>query len=174
VPSLHDLGCVTYCLGGRRRRCRKLLNRRSAQAVDCPSVTVGYPESLSDRARSGHGIDPQRMTAAPCRGWPASGPGRLLPGPWLLTGGGAEAPRSRVAVGHFRRKREAPLTVEGHPRTLSGPSPDPGLATALHLPLACVVVDQVAIVRPGSSADSCQRDVSYFHRALPIRVRRAA
>ena len=33
---------------------------------------------------------------APCRGWPASGPGRLLPGPWLLTGVFAEAPGSSV------------------------------------------------------------------------------
>jgi hypothetical protein len=24
--------------------------------------------------------------AAPCRGWPASGPGRLWPGPWFLAG----------------------------------------------------------------------------------------
>jgi hypothetical protein len=112
---------ATHCLG-RERRCRKLLNRRSARAAGCSSVTVRYPGSLSDRARSGHGIDPQRMTAAPCRGWPASGPGRLLPGPWLLTGGVQRLRRSRVAEGHFRRKREAPLTVEGHPRTLSGPS----------------------------------------------------
>jgi hypothetical protein len=29
-----------------------------------------------------------------------------------------------VAEGYFRRKREAPLTVEGCRRTLSGPSPD--------------------------------------------------
>jgi hypothetical protein len=40
-------------------------------------------------------------------------------------------------------------------RTLSGPSPDPCLTTAPHLPGACVVVDQVVIVRPGNSADSC-------------------
>ena len=38
-------------------------------------------------------------------------PGRLAPVPWNLTGGGTEAPRSMVAEGHFRRKREAPLTV---------------------------------------------------------------
>jgi hypothetical protein len=53
--------------------------------------------------------------------------------PLFLTGGGAEAPRSRVAVGHFRRKREAPLTVEGRPRTLSGPFPDPAAARPLPL-----------------------------------------
>src|SRR5271157_1595179 len=39
-----------------------------------------------------------------------------------------------VAEGHFRRKREAPLTVEGCRRTLSGPSPDPSVSTALHFP----------------------------------------
>jgi hypothetical protein len=47
-----------------------------------------------------------------------SGPGRPPPGPWLPTAGGA-APRSRVAEGHFRRARETPLTVEGHPANLS-------------------------------------------------------
>ena len=29
---------------------------------------------------------PRRDARAPCRGWPASGPGRLRPGPWFLTG----------------------------------------------------------------------------------------
>ena len=43
---------------------------------------------------------------------------------------------SRVAEGHFRRKRSAPLTVEGCPRTLSGPSLDPSLITVLCLPRA--------------------------------------
>jgi hypothetical protein len=38
--------------------------------------------------------------------------------------------RSRVAKGHFRRKRKAPLTVEGCRRTLSGPSPDPSSAVS--------------------------------------------
>src|SRR5271166_692178 len=33
---------------------------------------------------------------APCRGWPASGPGRLRPGPWFLTGVPAEAPGSSM------------------------------------------------------------------------------
>jgi Clp amino terminal domain, pathogenicity island component len=42
-----------------------------------------------------------------------------------------------------------------------------GPTTALHLSVACVVVDQVAMVRPGSSVDSCQRDVSYCHRDGP-------
>ena len=114
------------CLGGRKRRGRKLLNRRSARTAACPAVTVRYPGLLSDRAHSRHGIAPllddcctlQGMARVPIRaGY------RLALGFWPE--GGAEAPRSRVAAGHFRRKREAPLTVEGHPRTLSGPSPDP-------------------------------------------------
>ena len=33
---------------------------------------------------------------AACRGWPASGPGRLRPGPWFLTGVSAEAPGSSM------------------------------------------------------------------------------
>ena len=129
---------ATYCFGGRERRCRKLRNRRSARAAACPSVSVRYPELLSDRARSRHGVDPQRMTAAPCRGWPASGSGQAPD--WPLGFWPEEVQRlrrSRVAGGHFRRKREAPLTVERHPRTLSGPSPDaqalPRLCTFLPL-----------------------------------------
>src|SRR5436309_3537256 len=64
--------------------------------------------------------------------------GRLPPGPWSLAGGGAEAPRSRAGPEDdfceaVRNDLRVPLTVEGHPRTLSGPSPDPGLTTALHL-----------------------------------------
>ena len=122
-------------LRGPERRCRKLLNRRSARAADCPSVTVGYPGSLTGRARSGHGVDPQKMTAAPCMGWPASGPGRLAPGAWFLTGGGGSG-RARVAVGHFRRKREAPLMVEGtsgHGAGHLGPGPDHGSAPSRRL-----------------------------------------
>ena len=44
------------------------------------------------------------------------------------------------------RKREAPLTVEGHPRTLSGPSPDRSVITAVIFS-GCVVVDQVVTVK---------------------------
>ena len=35
-----------------------------------------------------------RLPSWPCRGWPASGPGRLPPGPYLLTGVSAETPVS--------------------------------------------------------------------------------
>jgi hypothetical protein len=35
------------------------------------------------------------------------------------------------------------LTVEGHPRTLSGPSPDPGFTTALHEPTFEVLLMRV-------------------------------
>jgi len=52
------VACAIDCLGGRKRRGRKLLNRRSARTAACPSVTVRYPGLLSDRARSGHGIAP--------------------------------------------------------------------------------------------------------------------
>jgi hypothetical protein len=52
-----------------------------------------------------------------------------------------------VAVGHFRRKREAPLTVEGHPpdteRAIPGPLVLPPLCT---FP-GCVVVDQVVTAK---------------------------
>jgi len=39
---------------------------------------------------------PVASRAAPCRGWPASGPGRLRPGPWSLTGVLVEAPASSM------------------------------------------------------------------------------
>jgi hypothetical protein len=42
------------------------------------------------------------------------------------------------------------LRLEGRTRTLSGPSPALGLTTALHLPGACVAVDQVVISGPAA------------------------
>ena len=39
-----------------------------------------------------------RSPSWPCRGWPASGPGRLPPGPRLLTGVSAETPVSSVGL----------------------------------------------------------------------------
>jgi hypothetical protein len=133
---------ATYCFGGRERRCRKLRNRRSAKAAACPLVSVRYPGLLSDRARSGHGVDPQGMTAAPCRGWPASGPGRLRLALGFWPEGVQRLRRSRVTGGHFRRKREAPLTVEGHPDTERAIPGHPGPTTALHLLATRVIVDQ--------------------------------
>jgi hypothetical protein len=38
----------------------------------------------------------QKAEAVPCREWPASGPGRLRPGPWFLVGVSAEAPGSSM------------------------------------------------------------------------------
>ena len=71
-----------------------------------------------------------------CREWPASGPGRLPLGPWFLTGGVQSFRRSRVGPeDHFCETvvndLRVPLTAEGHPRTLSGSSPDPTPASAL-------------------------------------------
>jgi hypothetical protein len=41
------------------------------------------------------------ISPAACRGWPASGAGRLRPGPWFLTGVSAEAPGSSM-TSHVR------------------------------------------------------------------------
>ena len=49
------------------------------------------PEKHRDRAQQ-H----DAQAARTCRGWPASGPGRLPPGPCPLTGVPAEAPGSSV------------------------------------------------------------------------------
>jgi hypothetical protein len=34
---------ATYCLGGRERRSRELLNHSSEPVSGCPLMTVGYP-----------------------------------------------------------------------------------------------------------------------------------
>jgi hypothetical protein len=91
-------------------------------AADTTSAMVHDAGTSSPWSSSSDGTA-GRVLPARNRGWPASGPGRLWPVPWSLAGGDTEAPRSRVAEGHFRRKRKAPLTVEGCRRTLSGPSP---------------------------------------------------
>ena len=53
-PSLFRHYCATVCLEDRGPVCAGLLVRRSAGIVACPRVAVRYPESLIDRARSGH------------------------------------------------------------------------------------------------------------------------
>ena len=100
------------------------------------SFLLGVRNGCRSPGLSGQSVRRLREVPAPCRGWPASGPGRFRPGPWSLAGGGTGAPRSMVAQGHFRRKREAPLTVEGCRRTLSGPSTDLSLAGVLNLVLS--------------------------------------
>ena len=158
---------ATYCFGGRERRCRKLRNRRSAQAAACPSVSVRYPGLLSDRARSGHGVDLQRMTAAPCR----DGPRPVRAGSRLALGfwpeGGAEAPTLKGGRRPFPKETRSVLDGGGPApdteRAIPGPRPHHGSAPSCHSRRCGPGV----IVRPGSSADSCQRDLSYWHRAWP-------
>ena len=116
--------------------------RGSGERYALPTVAAGCRWSLlllspllSTRRKPSVATGP-----AACRGWPASGPGRLPPGPRFLTGGGAEAPTLKgwvpkmLSAKRFERIFGCLLTVEGHPRTLSGPSPDPGFTTALHEP----------------------------------------
>jgi hypothetical protein len=75
--------------------------------------------------------------AAPCRGWPASGPGRLRPGPWSLTGvrrgSGVKRDVACTFIRHLSPVLVVPrslsrLRLEERTRTLSGPSPDPSPA----------------------------------------------
>jgi hypothetical protein len=95
-----------------------------------PALTAESGTQRARRLRSRLAVGTP-LPPAPCRGWPASGPGRLPPGPWFLTGGGAEAPPLKgwvpkmLSAKRSERIFGCPLTVEGHPRTLSGPSPDP-------------------------------------------------
>jgi hypothetical protein len=76
-----------------------------------------------------------RWPPAPCRGWRASGPGRLRPGPWFLTGVSvvvSGVKRSNLActlAGTFPPvlvvlRAQSRLRLEGRTRTPSGPSPD--------------------------------------------------
>jgi len=75
-----------------------------------------------------------RRRPARCRGWPASGPGRLPPGPCLLAGVSAEVSGVKcdfacTLAGHFPPvlivlRSRSRLRREGRARTLSGPSPE--------------------------------------------------
>jgi hypothetical protein len=134
---------ATYCFGGRERRCRKLRNRRSARAAACPSVSVKFPELLSDRARSRHGVDPQRMTAAPCRGWPASGSGQAPAWPLGFWPEGVQAPTLKSGRRSFPKETRSALDGGGAPPDTERAIPGhPGPTTALHLLASRVVVDQ--------------------------------
>jgi len=46
-------------------------------------TVVGRALSHADRTPRGR-LETAPWPPAPCRGWPASGPGRLRPGPWFL------------------------------------------------------------------------------------------
>ena len=92
---------------------------------------------------------PVASRPAPCRGWLASGPGRLRPGPWFLTGVSAEAPGSSVVTSRVHSPgtfhlcslpcgSQSCLMLEGRIRTLSGPSPDPRAARTFVLSVCCV------------------------------------
>lgn len=71
-----------------------------------------------------------------CRGWPASGPGRLPPDPWLLTGvpalgSGVKRDFACTLTRHFPSvlvvlRSQSRLSLEGRTCTLSAPSPDLG------------------------------------------------
>ena len=91
---------------------------------------------------------------------------------------GTEAPRSMVVLGHFRRKREAPLTVEGCRRTLSGPSPDPSVSTALLMHRRargeCPLLPELGGTADGASADRANRLPWRVEPRLGSRVRGGA
>jgi hypothetical protein len=130
---------ATYAL----RECpRALLANSEAVLASCSPVAARGDRWLLMAVR-GHFrgtrlyLGPGRPTAsgpAPCRGWPASGPGRLAPGPWFLTGVSVEVSRVKrdfacALTRHFSPvlvvpRAQSRLRMEGRTRTLSGPSPD--------------------------------------------------
>ena len=83
-----------------------------------------------------------------CRGWPASGPGRLRPDPWFLAGVFAEVSGVKrdfacTLARHFppvlvALRVQSRLSLEGRTRTLSGPSPDLS-PTRTFAPSVCIV-----------------------------------
>jgi hypothetical protein len=78
-PSAFQAGHIPSCYGS-CERCRWSLPLAAGRCCCCH---LGAGRPVASRP-------------APCRGWPASGPGRLRPGPCLLTGVSAEAPGSSV------------------------------------------------------------------------------
>ncbi len=91
----------------------------------CPGVTASTLAWLPDRTQRAHPLR-SRTTAGPVAARTVQGmarvrSGRLLPGPWFLTGGGAEAPTLKgwvpkmLSAKRFEGIFGCPLTVEGTP-----------------------------------------------------------
>jgi hypothetical protein len=66
----------------------------SASDREFPALTGRSGTQRARRLRSRLAVGTPLPPAA-CRGWPASGPGRLPPGPWFLIGGVQRLRRSR-------------------------------------------------------------------------------
>jgi hypothetical protein len=98
-----------------------------------------------------------RQQPAPCRGWPAPGPGRLRPGPYILAGVSAEVSGIKhdfacTLTGAFPPvlvvlRAQSCLMLEGRTRTLSGPFPDRSLSGLLRIPF--VVTGDPALLELG-------------------------
>jgi hypothetical protein len=150
-PGTWPWRCRPPASGGVMKLARDPLLRRSVCAAGqpaCPQVSRGIGLSGSDRefpaltGRSGTSSTVPHdswhpVAARTVQGWPASGPGRLPPGPWFLTGGGAEAPALKGWVPKMRSAKRferifgCPLTVEGHPDTERAiPGDEPAAAYA--------------------------------------------
>ena len=84
-PSVFQAGHIPSWRGSRERY------ELSPVAVACRWSLLLLSQLLSTQRKPSVAIG-----AAACRGWPASGPGRLRPGPWFLTGVSAEAPGSSM------------------------------------------------------------------------------
>jgi hypothetical protein len=112
-------------------------------------------------ASRGHALT-RRVRPAACRGWPASGPGRLEPGPWFLTGVSVETPGSSSLRVHVDRPfylcvlpavtvvLDAGGADTYSSQAILGPSHPPPVMR----PSGRVVVDQVVTVEPGTG---CRR-----------------
>ena len=133
-----------------RRSCERYA--LSPVAVACNWSLLLLSPLLSTRRKLSVPIGP-----AACRGWPASGPGRLRPVPWFLTGVSAETPGSSMTSrvrppGTFSCARcpAVPVMLEAGGadtytrRAIPGSEPSQGLCT-----FPVYVVGRVVIIAPG-------------------------
>jgi hypothetical protein len=124
-----------------------------------------FPQScLAQRCRAFRDINGTliffTVTACTLQGMARVRSGQACPCPWFLTGGGAKAPRSRAGPEDafceaVRKDLQVPLTVEGHPRTLSGPSPAASPAGILHLATAIALAAIAGRAGPLLPPDRC-------------------
>jgi hypothetical protein len=123
------------------------------QCASCHSCSRCYPRIFRI-------METAPKSSAPCRGWPASGPGRLPPGgPCLLTGVVRRDSRAKrdVACTFTRHlspvlvvlRSQSRLRLEGRARTPSGPSPDLGPARSVDTPAKSCGPGAAGLREPG-------------------------
>ena len=96
----------------------------------------------------GHAAGTGSILPAPCRGWLRT-LARLAAWPWVSGQSASGGSVSRVAGGHFRRRREAPLIVRGKHVTIQRPSPDLTSSVTV-LTVHCLAEPPVSVGHPST------------------------